>query len=199
MDFVVRSVLEEKKELIGLRETTQTNYEKLMNPDKITELKSLSTQLTTTLKEYVPDAQIDLTWLPLGQIEIPLPSAEVKLSEDGYSSTVDRTGHGLQRVFILTILQHLSVIQIRYAQLHQNESKDTKGIENEPPKYEIPDLVLAIEEPELFQHPNRQRHFAKVLLQLANGTLPGVANKTQIVYCTHSPLFVGIELTKFVG
>lgn len=193
MDFVVRSVLEEKKELIGLRETTQTNYEKLMNPDKITELKSLSTQLTTTLKEYVPDAQIDLTWLPLGQIEIPLPSAEVKLSEDGYSSTVDRTGHGLQRVFILTILQHLSVIQIRYAQLHQNESKDTKGIENEPPKYEIPDLVLAIEEPELFQHPNRQRHFAKVLLQLANGTLPGVANKTQIVYCTHSPLFVGID------
>ena len=53
--------------------------------------------------------------------------------------------------------------------------------------------VLVIEEPELFQHPNRQRHFSKVLLQLANGTLPGVAKKTQIIYCTHSPLFVGID------
>jgi putative ATP-dependent endonuclease of the OLD family len=188
MDFVVRSVLEEKKELKKLRETTQTNYEKIMNPEKITELKDLSIQLTSTLQEYVPDAQIELNWLPLGQIEIPLPEAEVKLSEDGYSTTVDRTGHGLQRVFILTILQHLSVIQTRFAQTEQDSSESS-----ESHTIELPDLLLAIEEPELFQHPNRQRHFAKVLLQLAEGTLPGVAEKTQILYCTHSPLFVGID------
>ncbi|MFY9981484.1 MAG: AAA family ATPase [Methanoregula sp.] len=193
MYFVVRSVLEEKKEVIKLRETTQTNYQKIMNPEKITELKELSTQLTTTLKQYVPDAQIELAWLPLGQIEIPLPSAEVKLWEDGYSSTVDRTGHGLQRVFILTILQHLSVIQIRYAQLRKDEAKNESDGEKGATIVESPDLILAIEEPELFQHPNRQRHFAKVLLQLAEGTLPGVAEKTQIIYCTHSPLFVGID------
>src|SRR5262249_11088176 len=57
----------------------------------------------------------------------------------------------------------------------------------------LPDLVLAIEEPELFQHPNRQRHLAKLFLQLAHGSTPGVANKTQIIYATHSPLFVGID------
>lgn len=194
MDFVVRSVLEEKKEYVKLRDNTQASYEKIMDPKKITELKDLSTQLTTTLKGYVPDAKIELGWLPLGQIDIPLPSAEVKLWEDGYSSTVDRTGHGLQRVFILTILQHLSVIQIRYAQSHQDEPEDETGTEEKKEQLvEIPDLILAIEEPELFQHPNRQRHFAKVLLQLANGILPGVANKTQILYCTHSPLFVGID------
>ena len=193
MDFVVRSVLEEKKELKKLRDSTQTNYEKIMNPEKITELKDLSDQLTKTLKEYVPDAQIELTWLPLGQIEIPLPEAEVKLCEDGYSSTVDRTGHGLQRVFILTILQHLSVIQTRFAQLNRDNTESAVESNSESPKIELPDLLLAIEEPELFQHPNRQRHFAKVLLQLAEGTLPGVAEKTQIIYCTHSPLFVGID------
>ncbi len=193
MDFVVRSVLEEREEVKKLRETTQINYEKIMNPEKITELHELSTQLTKTLQQYVPDAQIELTWLLKSQIEIPLPSAEVKLLEDGYSSTVDRTGHGLQRVFILTILQQLSVIQVRYAQLKQNDTQATGEFEKESIIKEIPDLVLAIEEPELFQHPNRQRHFAKVLLQLANGTLPGVAKKTQIIYCTHSPLFVGID------
>ena len=189
MNFVVKSVLEEKKELIKLRESTQTNYEKIMNPDKISELTDLSTQLTKTLNEYVPDAQIELTWLPLGQIEIPLPSAEVKLTEDGYSTTVDRTGHGLQRVFILTILQHLSVIQTKFAQIDRSfDDPDAESNRITPP-----DLLLAIEEPELFQHPNRQRHFAKVLLQLAEGKLPGVAEKTQIIYCTHSPLFVGID------
>jgi len=198
VDFVVRSVLEEKKEIKKLRESTQVNYEKIMNPERIPELKDLSNQLTNTLKDYVLDAQIELKWLPLGQIEIPLPSAEVKLSEDGYSTTVDRTGHGLQRVFILTILQHLSVIQTRFAQLKQNSEKLSDESPSEEAslgqsKIELPDLILAIEEPELFQHPNRQRHFAKVLLQLAEGSLPGVAEKTQILYCTHSPLFVGID------
>jgi putative ATP-dependent endonuclease of the OLD family len=186
-------VLEEREEVKKLRESTQINYEKIMNPEKISELNELSTQLTKTLQQYVPNAQIELTWLLKSHIEIPLPSAEVKLLEDGYSSTVDRTGHGLQRVFILTILQHLSVIQIRYAQIKQNVTETTSGFEKGSLKREIPDLVLAIEEPELFQHPNRQRHFAKVLLQLANGNLPGVAEKTQIIYCTHSPLFVGID------
>ena len=45
MNFVVRSVLEEKKELVKLRENTQTNYEKIMNPEKITELDSFLSNL----------------------------------------------------------------------------------------------------------------------------------------------------------
>jgi predicted ATP-dependent endonuclease of OLD family len=194
MDLVVRSVLEERKEVRELRETTQTNYEELMNPEKIPELKTLSDQLTKTLNEYVPDAKIELNWLPLGQIDIPLPGAEVKLSEDGYSSTVDRTGHGLQRVFVLTILQHLSVIQTKFAQIKQDSKPASEtASDSEVSIIELPDLTIAIEEPELYQHPNRQRHFAKVLWQLTTGELPGVAEKTQIIYCTHSPLFVGID------
>jgi predicted ATP-dependent endonuclease of OLD family len=52
---------------------------------------------------------------------------------------------------------------------------------------------LAVEEPELYQHPNRQRHFARILLQLSSGKTPGVAENTQVIYSTHSPLFVGID------
>ena len=57
----------------------------------------------------------------------------------------------------------------------------------------MPSLVLAIEEPELYQHPSRQRHLASVLMELASGTIPGVAKNTQVVYTTHSPLFVGLD------
>ena len=57
----------------------------------------------------------------------------------------------------------------------------------------MPSLVLAIEKPELYQHPSRQRHLASVLLELASGTIPGVAENTQVVYTTHSPLFVGLD------
>ena len=51
----------------------------------------------------------------------------------------------------------------------------------------------AIEEPELYQHPSRQRHLASVLLNLAKGAIPGVAENTQVIYATHSPLFVGLD------
>src|SRR5271157_4911118 len=61
------------------------------------------------------------------------------------------------------------------------------------PQTTLPNLLLAIEEPELYQHPNRQRHLSKILLQLASGGTPGVAEKTQIIYATHSPLFVGLD------
>ena len=34
---------------------------------------------------------------------------------------------------------------------------------------------------------------AKVLNELASGRIPGVADHTQVIYCTHSPLLVGID------
>ena len=56
-----------------------------------------------------------------------------------------------------------------------------------------PSLILGIEEPELYQHPNRQRHLARILLRLASGHIKGVANTTQVIYTIHSPLFIDIE------
>lgn len=57
----------------------------------------------------------------------------------------------------------------------------------------MPNLILGIEEPELYQHPNRQRHLSRVLYSLATGRIKGVAQNTQVLYATHSPLFVDLE------
>src|SRR5262249_49101696 len=100
---------------------------------------------------------------------------------------VSKSGHGLQRAFILTILQHLSAQQIDSGAV-EHENSQAVGQEQKQP-----DLILGIEEPELYQHPTRQRHFAEVLLQLAGGKIPGVARKVQIIYATHSPLLVGLD------
>jgi predicted ATP-dependent endonuclease of OLD family len=181
MDLVVRSVIASKEAVVKLKEETQRQYKDIMDVDKLTELKTLSDNINSTLKTFVSNASVVLKWLPLGDIDIPMPKADVKLIEDSYESAVIRTGHGLQRAFILTMLQHLAIAQAGSAKKEEKKSED------------LPCLVLAIEEPELYQHPNRQRHLAKILLQLASGETPGVAHKTQIVYSTHSPLFVGID------
>jgi predicted ATP-dependent endonuclease of OLD family len=48
-------------------------------------------------------------------------------------------------------------------------------------------LCLAIEEPELFQHPPQARTFAKVLRELVATSPQG---RTQVTYATHNPVFI---------
>jgi hypothetical protein len=188
MDLVVRSVLSHREEIRLLEEETQKKYDELFDPSKIIELQNLGKEMTNTLKTYVPDASIELKWIIGEGIEVPMPTADVKLVEDEYASSVSRTGHGLQRAFILTMLQHLARAQMSAIE-GENESED--GIT--PLTVRMPNLILGIEEPELYQHPNRQRHLSKILLQLALGSIKGVAEQTQVIYSTHSPLFVDID------
>ncbi len=189
MDLLVRSAIVNKPAVVRFQQRSQKLYERLMDASNLAELNLLGDQLTTTLKTFVPDAGVDLQWQPLENISIPMPKADIKLLEGGYACGVERVGHGLQRAFILTMLQHLS--------LAQTKSQISQGYPEQQQRFSavntLPNLVLAIEEPELYQHPNRQRHFAKILLQLASGKTPGVADKTQVIYGTHSPLFIGID------
>jgi energy-coupling factor transporter ATP-binding protein EcfA2 len=198
MDLVVRSTLAQREDIRQLREETQTRYREIVDAAATGSLQQLEGRLNTTLKSYVSDAAVQLAWLPPDEISIPQPRADVKLSEDGYAAAVERTGHGLQRAFILTMLQHLAVArpQSQEEQGGTETAKSEETVEATTDNTEaavFPDLVLSIEEPELYQHPSRQRHLASILGQLANGTIAGVANRTQVIYATHSPLFVGID------
>ncbi len=181
MNLVVRSVLAGKTELADLKRTTQTQFGELMDPSKLSELSVLAGGMTHTLQSFVPDASIEMSWQKLPDIDFPLPKADTKLNQDGYASSVGRAGHGLQRAFILTALQHLA--------LAQQKDGAAEGVSSAV----LPVLILAIEEPELYQHPNSQHHLARIILEIAKGKTPGVAEKTQVIYGTHSPYFVGID------
>lgn len=181
MDLVVRSALTNKDAYRRLQSRSQVLYDRMMSPARLGELATLGSNLSATLQVYVPDAAVTLNWRPLGAIDFPMPTADIKLLEGDYESAVDRTGHGLQRAFILTMLQQLSRVR---------PSPSSSGSEDVT---SLPSLVLAIEKPELYQHPSRQRHLSKILAKLAGGGIEGVTQATQIICGTHSPLFVSIE------
>ena len=84
--------------------------------------------------------------------------------EGDFEGELARFGHGLQRSYLLTLLQELA------------GTDDMGG----------PTLVLACEEPELYQHPPQARHLNAVLHKLSEGN-------AQVVVSTHSPLFVSGE------
>ena len=192
MDLVVRSALARRGDIAEFKQRTQDQYNQLMNPEKLKELDNLARDMSNTLQSFVPNARVVLDWIDLAEISIPMPQAEVKLTEDEYESRVERTGHGLQRAFIIAMLQHLDAV--RFAEptsANQIEAEAEAGAVTN--RTQLPNLVLAIEEPEIYQHPSRQRHLASVLLNLATGEIPGVAENTQVIYATHSPLFVGLD------
>lgn len=186
MELVVRSLIVNKEIFIDFQEKTQNKYEELMDPNKLIEINSLEKNLTETLKIYAPDTEVQLSWLPIEKFNIPMPKADIKLVEDNFGSPVDKTGHGLQRAFILTMLQHLVLTQKLKGQIteEQTEEKNFKSELN---------ILLAIEEPELYQHPNRQKYLYKIFQKLSEGVVPGVTDTIQVIYATHSPFFISID------
>lgn len=94
-------------------------------------------------------------------IKIEKPVAEIELCERGFLGELARFGHGLQRSFLLSIIQELSMV----------------------PDENQPTLILGVEEPELFQHPPQIRHLVEVLNNLA-------LRNSQILVCSHSPFFI---------
>lgn len=200
MDLVVRSTLSQRADIREFLDTTQKQYEEIMNPSTLTELQKLKDKLTETLNTFAPGAKVDLGWIPISKFEPPMPSAEVKVIEDGYSTEIERVGHGVQRAFILTALQHLAIAQsASVMEVEINQQKETTTSESGNQSAEgasisiVSNLILGIEEPEIYQHPSRQRHLARVLSELACGGISGVAQNTQIIYTTHSPLFVDLQ------
>lgn len=183
LDLVVRSAISAKPELQAFQAEIQQRYQELTDPANLAELGELATRLSETLRTFYDQCAVQLNWRPADPLSIPLPAADMRLVDGGYDTTVDRTGNGLQRALILTLLQHLAITV--------NALPAADGEEEAP--HSVPGLVLAIEEPELYQHPTKQRHFANVLNRLSTGQIRGVADNTQVIICTHSNYFVSIS------
>jgi len=108
--------------------------------------------------------------------------------EDSFEGEITRKGHGLQRALIVTLLQHLAMTNPAETEEEGEESLDTEST-----PVLGPDLILAIEEPELYLHPSRCRYLSNLLHQLAEGRESGLAEKNQVLLATHSPYFVSLQ------
>lgn len=136
---------------------------------------TLESNLTKLLQRYDSEtaAQIQLSL----EDKLPLPPVKprVWLVEDGFQGEVARKGHGLQRLFIFAILE-----------LYE---KSRGGVTDAATPG---NMLLVIEEPELYQHPARSRALAKILFDLCNPTEAG-RFQFQIFFSTHSPYFVSLD------
>ena len=187
LELIVRGAILQRADVQAFRAEMSTRYQELVAPENMPELGVLADRLTVDLKGLYRDAAVGLAWREVSEFPVPLPVADVLLSDDGFGGPVDRQGHGLQRAFIFTLLQYLARSS---ADLTEVQAEGEGEAEAAPAP--APNLILAIEEPELYQHPTKQRHFAEVLRSLSGGALPGVEGATQVAFACHSPMFVSL-------
>ena len=163
LERTVRTKLSFDEPLEKLRQESKKEYDSLLKKNEVA-LKGLSKTLNTKIQEWGhPQASLSLEWH--GDVDkavtIAPPSARSILGESGFTGAVARLGHGLQRSYLLALLQELA------------GSDDSTA----------PRLILACEEPELYQHPPQARHLAGVFRTLSEAN-------SQVLLCTHSPYFV---------
>ena len=159
----VRSKTKFDETVKTLRTQTQQEYQKLLDSSQDT-LDEISSSLRTRISEWAhPEAGLRLQWKqdPDKSVRVEEPWAHILASEGEFEGELARFGHGLQRSYLLALLQELA------------GTDDDAG----------PTLILACEEPELYQHPPQARHLATVLNTLSQGN-------AQVIVSTHDPLFV---------
>lgn len=186
IDLSFRSQLMQRDDFVQLQERTARDYAVLLEAAKAEQLGAVEGKLSSTLAGYVTGAEVRLKWRDPQPHRLAVPSADVLIVEDGFESPVGQTGHGVQRAFTLSLLQEIVELRSQGELPQQSEAgTDVDAL--------LPFWFLVIEEPELFQHPTRQRTIARVLETIADQGFPGIAKSAYVVYATHQPSFISVE------
>lgn len=159
----VRSKISFDEKVNELRVEAKKQYQVLLDAEQ-SALDDISTSLQNRLAAWAhPNLSAKVLWKqdPEKSIKVEEPWAYIKIGERGFEGDLFRFGHGLQRSFMLALLQELALIDEENA----------------------PTLIMGIEEPELYQHPPQARYLAETLLELSE-------KDTQLLLCTHNPLFI---------
>jgi putative ATP-dependent endonuclease of OLD family len=162
LERTVRMTVGFKEPLESIRKEAGEKYQKTLN-DNQSSLTGLSTSLSLRLGQWAhPDTSIEIQWHydEDASVKVTEPYARVIAGEGAFKGKLTRFGHGMQRSFLLALLEELA------------------GGAAGGPK-----LILGCEEPELYQHPPQARHLSSVFQKLAK-------KNSQVIVCTHSPYFV---------
>jgi putative ATP-dependent endonuclease of the OLD family len=190
IDVLVLRSVNARSDVRELNAEFERRVKEVYSADNLTELRSLGSLITQVLKRYAPGAELDLSFGEVAPPKLSLPIAIASLVEDNFKCPINYSGHGLQRALIFALLQQLSLTEQSEPQ-EPESSSDTEPRETFESR--IPDLILAIEEPELYLHPSRCRYLSSVMFQLSKKPDQDNEPRTQILYGTHSPFFVDLQ------
>ncbi|MCA7885417.1 ATP-dependent endonuclease [Burkholderia contaminans] len=152
------------EEIAKIVEESRAKQQNIYEEKFKAQLDAITAQLNEVVTSYSPGRAVRVSPAEV-ELKAPRTTFEVAIRDGTTETAVERQGHGFQRTLLISALQLLA----------QSGAASTEGV-----------ICLAIEEPELFQHPIQAQTFAKVLRSLAEDT----GKRIQVAYATHSPYFL---------
>lgn len=152
------------EEIATIVEDARVRQQRVYESKFKAQLKTMTTQLNEVVTSYTPGRSVSVTPAEV-ELKAPRTTFDVSILDGATETAVERQGHGFQRTLLISALQLLA----------QSGAASAEGV-----------ICLAIEEPELFQHPIQAQTFAKVLRSLAEDS----DKRIQVNYATHSPYFL---------
>lgn len=178
VNLIVEKKIMKRPEVIELRKQIETVL-KLFRPDpehpelQAEEIKEIQKRINDRLNEVVSGiASIKTSEPDIRPILLPSTTLVIKDREDSVETPVSHQGHGLQRTLIMALVQILTEIEAE-----PDLGEEGKVISARP-------VILAIEEPELYMHPQMERKMRDALYKLAS------QSDFQVICTTHSPVFL---------
>jgi len=178
VDRIVASALANRDDIARFRTEFEERFRQTYAAGNLTEIERVSALVNELLGRYAPGLALRLSWREAVPPVFGLPAFDTRLGDSTYDTPIALQGHGMQRALVLSLLQVM-------AQQRSAGVGDAAGAAGP-----APDLIVAIEEPELYLHPAHCRYLARLLTQVAAD--PGSPG-TQILYATHSPYFVRMD------
>lgn len=163
---VMNAVTQEKRdELDKVLKAVALQLNREGGDERLAAVSAIETRLNTAIKKIFTECDVELEFqTPTFEVLMTSPKMYV---DDGFRGLVENKGHGLQRAAIFSILRS-------YADLVTSLNPKQKR-----------SFILAIEEPELYMHPQAQRTVRRVFQEIAGAG-------DQVFFSTHSSYFLDV-------
>jgi ABC-type dipeptide/oligopeptide/nickel transport system ATPase component len=176
VNLIIENQLSRRQEVMDLQNAMKKVLD-LFSPDpghpeqQADEIKELEEKINYGLSEIIGgEAKIRTEAPDINSLLLPNTSLVVRDRGVDIDTPIGHQGHGLQRTLVITLLQLLAEAQEQTASAVANHRA----------------VILIVEEPELYMHPQMERRMRDLLYRLADQPF------FQVACCTHSPVFIDI-------
>lgn len=176
---IARQTFQNREEVRRFLEQVQVNFSQLTSPDRFPQLMRVSDILTVGLQKYYAESRLLADWVPDEGLKASFPKPVIRVEDSGFVSGLENVGHGLQRAALFSVVEFLATGPGDEAEAVFDEAQS--------------DIILLIEEPEIYQHPHKQKIISDAFKRLCAGFNRQTGIRFQVVFATHSEKFIDIS------
>lgn len=176
---IAKQTYENQEEVKNFIVKTQADFDGLVSPENFPHLGRISDSLTSTIQKYYSDSRLLADWRIEEGIQFSFPKPVIQVEDSGFLSGLEHVGHGLQRAALFSVIEFLAQSTVEVAEDEFDEPQS--------------DIILLIEEPEIYQHPHKQKLISDAFRKICESFSRTTGIRFQVVFATHSEKFLDIE------